>query len=838
MRSRLIAFGWFLATGGLLGCSSSTDAAPPAPRDATGDRAVDEGSPRDVETDAGLDAGPEVSTDIPAPDADDGGTDGSRPCEGAGCDLELPQRRGATFTVDDWDHGVTGTALGTNHFAGNTGAIGPRDVPGRPPRRQLDTTSSNGASRIDGRTGGSLRYNFDLADAPGFEGLFFSLLGLSDTRVSLDRAIPTSTTRFPDYYLDTEDLFRGFRPWAGRHIDQLAFDIRLLPPVGALTLKIELEDERHAATDASGCKVALHRPIVRAAAPTWQTVTLALGASGDFPRRGADGCEFNWRRLSQMALVLERDRNPGVGAGTFLLDNLRLADATGSYPDPAAARRDPRWTTGAYDRAFLRYVRETSFLHFLDFASTDPRTGGIIQDRGTFADLMTLGGVGFQLTAYVIGAARGYITHENARDRIARILRVLADDGRQCDRAIGCLGYRGFVYHFAGIDGLRKQNFNFEDTAPDESRNTVELSTIDTALALCGVIVARQYFDGHGPVRDAEIVTLADQVLDRVEWRWMLDDASDQLLHGWKPAESRFDDEQHGCYLHRPARASGGAFSSHCDGRPLTLDYYTDEAVLALLLGVASRNPAYRLPEGAFFAPIRDRPPGHPDFVRTFPGSLFTYQFSSVWLDTDALGPDRDPSGRVPGIDYFENTRRAIALTREHCATASSGRCSALEAGLSACEGPFNDYFAESAPAPVARADGGRCFHGAGGARPLEVGTLAVYGVGSSIVHAPRETLLGLWAAQDLGLLHPRFGFADAYNRDIGALASRAGCVPPGALRRTGAWASFTGFAIDHGPMIVLIDNYLEGHFVPRLFMSYAPVRTALRRLFPSARLP
>jgi hypothetical protein len=42
--------------------------------------------------------------------------------------------------------------------------------------------------------------------------------------------------------------------------------------------------------------------------------------------------------------------------------------------------------------------------------------------------------------------------------------------------------------------------------------------------------------------------------------------------------------------------------------------------------------------------------------------------------------------------------------------------------------------------------------------------------------------------------------------------------------------------------MAVIIDNFLHQNFVPKLFMSYQPVRTALTRLFPqpfsSAPLP
>jgi hypothetical protein len=119
--------------------------------------------------------------------------------------------------------------------------------------------------------------------------------------------------------------------------------------------------------------------------------------------------------------------------------------------------------------------------------------------------------------------------------------------------------------------------------------------------------------------------------------------------------------------------------------------------------------------------------------------------------------------------------------------------------------------------------------------RPLEVGTVTVYGVGSAIVHTPDHAIAGLWEAYRQGMFHPRFGFGDAFNLNI-ADAVTPGCVHPRearVLRASGPWKQFTGFAVDHGPMLVLIDNYLANQFVPHLFMSYPTISEALSRLFP-----
>ena len=73
----------------------------------------------------------------------------------------------------------------------------------------------------------------------------------------------------------------------------------------------------------------------------------------------------------------------------------------------------------------------------------------------------------------------------------------------------------GFFYHFTDIEtGARI--------------GRTELSSIDTALLLCGVLTAREHF------RDARIKTLAQQIYERVDWPWMLN-GGDTFAMDWRP---------------------------------------------------------------------------------------------------------------------------------------------------------------------------------------------------------------------------------------------------------------------------------------------------------------
>ncbi|MBI3467437.1 MAG: hypothetical protein HY000_30885 [Planctomycetes bacterium] len=889
----------------------------------------------------------------------------------------LPSKTGERFTVDDFNNKVTVNDLGFNHFGGNSGTINQPAL--APDAAQITTIDLADNSSAGSGASLDIDINFNHVQTPGgepageFGGVFTSLFGLTDTKISLDGSgvEPAMSTPLPGYFLDFDNVLRRFGTLGSRSVDRVEFDVKLASMSAPLTLKIELKDE-------SGFDVFSR---VQVSSSGWTTVSLPRTAFSSSQAGHGDTAPFNWRRVSVLALLVERkifdpatDAQIGTNpvTGRLHIDDLRLTDLDGQYPNLAAIKRADGSINHPYKTAFLAYVRESSSRYFVDFASTDPRTGGIAQDRSTFGDLMTVGGAGFQLTSYVIDTERGYVGRSDSANRILKILRIL--DQNQGPERVGRTGYQGFFYHFLGIDGNRKQNFDFAATTVNEALNTVELSVIDTALAVAGVVTAGQYFQGN-TATEAEIRLLADRIYGRVNWRFMLAEVPDrqnptqtlqQFYLGWKPSEVRDDDSgMFGRFNLNDGDGLGQFSSKLVDGDevPATLDFYTDEGLLVALLAMGSPNPSYRVDRSVWDDLMRDF--GGGSFVKTYPGALFTYQFFSAWLDTELLGRDNHP---VP-VDFFENTQRAIEATRAYASANPLNRDAWQNGGgetrwgLSAAEGPFDVYFAEAAP-PAALSEGepsSRIVHEAEGAtasgdgqlqqrsnasgqqtiqldagevrnfafetvatgyvavklrysndnfnnlpnetlhvridgvlldspvtasdtgdgglgwnvfaetgnlghmlvqpgmhqvsvlvsggdgggieldsitiqcdRPLEAGTVTVYGAGSSVVHAPVETIDALWESQMLGLLHPRFGFADAFNLDV------ADALPPckdpdddpRILRDSGPWANFNGFAIDHGPMAILIDSYLEDQFVPKLFMSHPQIRAALDMLF------
>src|SRR5215203_4148272 len=89
-------------------------------------------------------------------------------------------------------------------------------------------------------------------------------------------------------------------------------------------------------------------------------------------------------------------------------------------------------------------LQERTFRYFWDLAGPE---NGLIPDRWPTPSFSSVAAVGFGLTSYPIGAERGWITREQARDRVLITLRFLAR-APQGPEPMGRTSYKGFFYHF------------------------------------------------------------------------------------------------------------------------------------------------------------------------------------------------------------------------------------------------------------------------------------------------------------------------------------------------------------------------------------------------------
>src|SRR5258708_25379949 len=157
---------------------------------------------------------------------------------------------------------------------------------------------------------------------------------------------------------------------------------------------------------------------------------------------------------------------------------------------------------GVGEAALLDDVERRSFRYVWDLG--DPHTY-LIPDRAPPPSFSSIAAVGFGLTAYGIGAERGYVTRAAAAQRtLATLESMLAM--KQGPEARGVSGYKGFFYHFL-------------DMKTGERFETVELSTVDTTLLVAGALFAQSYFDHDDPAEKA-IRDAAEELYGRIDWTW------------------------------------------------------------------------------------------------------------------------------------------------------------------------------------------------------------------------------------------------------------------------------------------------------------------------------
>jgi hypothetical protein len=685
----------------------------------------------------------------------------------------------AEITLWNATAAVTQADRGFNDAGGNVG----------------DLNDRYGRSSFESETAGSTRYverfRWDFSGAPlldVFTGRFLSAMSLTDTLGTFDGTGRVVPIRFDQHVFNLDAMDGDLsEPGGPRRANGLCVTLRY-PGAGDLALRMEIKDPLGGVrytrvTVAPGLADQKHCWRFR---ETYRTA----------------GRDLDLTRAKVVALVIERGhvadgiRNPDTGTIDWLGVSWQV-DRVDSLPSD--------------DDALLELIGRRSYQYFRDFASRHPGSMGLPADRSTFPDLLSVGGAGFAFASHVVAAHRGWVPRDMAATSVVEALRVLDNAGAFGPERVGRLGHCGFFYHFVGVDGRRKLNFDFAVTAANEAENTVEVSTIDTALAVAGMLVAQSYFDGAGAVEE-EIRRRVQSIYDRVDWRCMLEPTRQQLYLGSKPAEARG-----GPAFSIPDGRPGGHYYSGTPGAPATLDYTTDEALIALLMGIGSTTSA--LPSSTWCAPIRPRDAD--GFVRTWPGSPFTFFFLSSFIDPRALAATAACPGEA-SVDWFSNTRAAFLRMIQAAERNPRGfNTYGPDAwGVSAAEGPADAYFAYGlstlAVDPAPFEDGTVTYYGALAALPF----------GSDL----RERALRVARkAFERGHWHSRFGLPDAWNQGI---SQGAVSVPGGAaaLRRTGVWVGRATFGIDVGPMLLAIENARSG-LVWQLSAKNPNLQRALGRL-------
>ncbi len=397
------------------------------------------------------------------------------------------------------------------------------------------------------------------------------------------------------------------------------------------------------------------------------------------------------------------------------------------------------------DDEFLDMIEKKAFDFFLDHQSLGT---GLFSDTTGGGDA-SIASTGFGIAALCIGAQRGWISKYDAQKRTILALDAFLPRGGSEESMAS--GRYGFFYHFLDINTGKRAGKS-------------EISTVDTAILLCGAIMAGEYFGG-------DIKEKANKICERVEWDKFLCRDKGPFLNifsmGWSPER--------------------GMLESYWD-------YYTDEVIIINLLAIGS--PTHPVPPDAFYAWVRNKGSygGGKEFIYTWHGALFSYQYANAWFDFRGLADKK-------GVNWFDNSTNATLANRQFCIDNAD---------------KFKGYGPNSwGITSMARPEAYTMHFGVpptGNGEPEYDGTLSPTGPSGSIIFTP---YLSLSALKYMYINYPRlwgqYGMKDSFDVDKN-------------------WYSTTYYGIGEAMLLLPIENFRTG-FVWKYFMKSPFIQDALNRV-------
>jgi len=403
-------------------------------------------------------------------------------------------------------------------------------------------------------------------------------------------------------------------------------------------------------------------------------------------------------------------QRPGVNRFCDYLGNshatasYRVTARTSNLLESAPSAVSTASTHPMSDDELLTMVQEASFRYYWEAAG--PHSGMTRENTPGNDDIIALGASGFGIMAIVVGADRGFITHEQALDRLLRITGFLSTADR----------YHGAWPHFlSDSTGHRLPVFDMYDNGAD---------LVETSFLMEGLLTARQYFKDDG-ARGKELYDRITKLWEGVEWNWFSSmPTHDALFWHWSPEYSFYIanrltgwNEVMITYLEAIASPTHGIPGS---------DYYS---------GFVGEGIGNEYKNGKTYYGIKL------DVGGGTGGPLFFTDYSFMGFD---------PRGRRDRFtNYFDNNRNQALINHEYCVQNPNHwkGYGADTWGLTAVDGP-DGYVPYEAT------------------QQLDDGTIAPTGAISAMPYTPEESMAALrHFYRDLGAqVWGIYGFRDAFN--------------------------------------------------------------------------
>ncbi|PHJ13708.1 hypothetical protein IM41_04890 [Fervidobacterium sp. SC_NGM5_G05] len=343
---------------------------------------------------------------------------------------------------------------------------------------------------------------------------------------------------------------------------------------------------------------------------------------------------------------------------------------------------------------------KSSFLYFLEQANTDEKSSGygLVRDRypGN-STIASIASTGFGLSAIAIGVKEGWITKQEGEKRVIGTLNTL----------LKLDNFYGFFYHFLDINtGKRAWNS--------------EISTIDTAILICGVLTAGKYFGGQA-------WELAKKLYERINWNKMVNPVKNYFYMAYYPEKG---------------------FQGYWD-------FYAEQLML-YILGAGTPNEKYKIDDTIYYSFKRNYGSYKTEkFIHSWFGSLFTYQYSHAWIDF------RNYVDKF-GVNWYTNSVLASMANYYFCQdNKEKYKSFTIGWGVTACDTP-NGYNGLLGTPPS----------GNNNTVHQIDGTLAPSGALGSIVFTPKESLWALDNYYKMPQLVGKYGLKDSFNLDLNWFAT------------------------------------------------------------------
>jgi len=380
--------------------------------------------------------------------------------------------------------------------------------------------------------------------------------------------------------------------------------------------------------------------------------------------------------------------------------------------------------------AILHAIERTGVTFFQDFTNfRDEKGYGLTVDHTGNLDLSSIASTGYFLSSLVIGVARGYLPRDVALSQAKRTLNTLLDHVPH---------FHGFFAHFLNIH-----------TA--ERHKKCEYSTIDTALALNGLITVDAYF------QDQELTKLATAILARVDW---------EILIHQRQNKTHF-------YMAYNPDADG----DYVNGKPGYIHHWSmlaEQLMMYVMYAAKTSKPelAQKLYQDFERTSVQYR---DATYLYTPGNSLFVYQYPQCWLDLKTIND-------AQGINWYQNTRQAIYghyyLSRD--TVKQYPTFGETYFGFTASYGRKGYQVSGAIPNVSQKVE--------------HDGSVATNAMIGSLYHAPELAIPAIEAlATDPRLWDDKYGFINAFND-----------TPP-------VWLASRWLGIDKGLELLMANAYLHG---------------------------